>query len=585
MSGWPRAGRLALGAGLLLALGLGMRLSWRTPHAALFYSLLIFAVLLAAVRTLRSGPACAALFAGVSGLALLTRLLHERVTGSWYVDYLGPAGAASAPVVHVDAGIAGLLYWLARLGVPAPGLPFAISAACSALSAGLLAAALRRRQEDGDLPWPALAPLLWGALLSADGILAYLGASDAHHNVALLAFSLAAWWYAEAAARPGPGSAGALPRLPLAGLFLCSAFVGLTRLELIISPLVIPLLLSGLRLPRGDRRQAAAAAAAALGVCFAGLVVSYRGPWLQVASYHPSTWTQFFLYFYVQSPFLYELPPLLAQPYAGACFLLFLLYALRRPNRGLLGLALAYAVLVLPKVLGGFGQARIFCCDDSERYNVILIPVALLMSAVGVAGVLDWAASWLRPGGRRRAAWTVGLLLCLSAWPAKLTFDWMRREVPPWPHQAEFRFLSGELPRLPQGAEVVTVWLERLSDGRDADTQLAAPHALLVHARPDLRWTVLRPGDAVPARGPFYYYRGATCSMDSAAGVTNGPDLPADRELLSRAAGLCGRLERLVSRWEAQQSVPVPSTTVHLQGGRLDLGLGWVDGRPSGRGL
>lgn len=570
---------LTLGTGLFLLLAFSLRTVWRTPPAALVYLLLVPAAALAAVRVVRSGAACAALFAAFSGAALLTRLLHGRVTGSWYVDYLGPVGSASAPVTHVPAGVAGLLHCLSHWHPVPAGLAFGISASCSALSVGFLTAALWRRRERGTSSWPKLAPLVWGALLAADGVLTYLGASDAHHNIALLAFSLAVWWYGETVTQAGPASADAPSLVPLAGLFLCSAFVGLTRLELLISPLVIPLLLAGPGPSLRDRRQAAAAAAAALGVCLAWLVVSYRGPWLQVASFGPSTWAQFFLYLYVQSPFSSELPPLLTQPYAGGCFLLFLLYAWRRPNRGLFGVALAYGLLILPKVMGGFGQARIYCCEDSNRYNVILIPVALLMDAVSIAWMAGQAAVWLRLDRDGRRAWLpVLLLLCLAAWPAKLTVDWMRRETLPLPHHAEFHFLSRSIPRLPQGATVVTVWVERLSDGRDADTQLAAPHALLVYTRPDLRWLALRPGDAIPSQRPFLYYKGASCSMDPAAGVTNGPDLAADREILAQASDLCGRLERRVSSWEARQSVPVRETTLHLKGKQLDLGLGWVKG-------
>lgn len=524
---------------------------------------------LAAARIFRCGAAAALLFVGSSGIAALWRMRHESITGVWYVDYLGPANCATIPATKVTAGFAGFLRCLSFLVPVDPKLVFAISIVCSALSVGFLVVSLWRYQERSDSPWPPYTFLIWGVLLSTDAVLTYIGASDAQHNIALLAFGLGLWWHGETIAEAAAGRTGAISWRPFIGLFLCSAFVGLTRMELLIAPIAIPLLLPRPRSAARAGRQALTWAAVGLGLLLAWSTVSYRQPLSWIALYHPGGW-DFLRQLYTQSPFRADLPPLLGLPCAGAGFLVFLLCAARRDRRILLWTALAYLLLILPKILGGFGQTRIMCCDDIQRYNIILVPVALLMAAAGLA----YALSWLLGGARGRlAAGALASALLMIA--ATRTFG-NRREARPWPHQAEFAFLTEHLPAIPPGGTVVSVWLRSLH-GRDADTQLAIPHALLVYARPDIRWLVVRPGDALPASRPFLFYKGATCSMDADRGVTNGPDYAEDRKALRDSLALCLRLEQAASRWEARQLVPVQEETVHLKDSSLDLGLGWVE--------
>ncbi len=626
-----------LGAGLAGAIGLayGVGFVWQKPCASLLYFSLIPLVLLAAARILRSGAGEIALFGAFTAAAALLRMLHGSVTGCWYVDYLGPLNSTAAPEVHVLGGLTGLLRCLSFLAPVSPEAVFAASAVCSSLSVGFLVLALWRDQKRGLSSWPPYTILVWGVLLATDGTLTYLGASDAHHNVALLAFSLSLWWYGEALRDSGPDQKASTSLLPLFGVFLCSALVGLTRVELLASSVAIPFLLPASKRSYREWRQVKALAALGLGMLLAWIVVSRRDPLGQIAMFHPRTLAQCIYGLFRQSLFRADFPPLLEGPsYPGAAFLVFLLGAARFGNWKHLGLAVIYTALILPKVLGGYETAWIGgFLDDAQRYNIILIPLALFICSAGIAslilllrtrqppfkGARGWAVAgvlacsgailsryhhfeyyiigeavvlalvavggvyglawflergFLSEGARRRCGAVA--LACAGVWLVTATAAWARREVPPLPHQAEFAFLSQNLQRIPHGSTVVAVWLKSLNGRRDADTQLAVPHALLVHARPDLNWVAVMPGEPLPALRPLLYYKGASCSMDPAQGVTNGPDHSSDRELLKRVAVLCRNLEKMTSKWDVRRHVRVKEVTVHLLDEQLDLGLGWI---------
>ncbi|MFI5360706.1 MAG: hypothetical protein ACHQ49_01950 [Elusimicrobiota bacterium] len=641
--GWLKSARhgAVLGAGLAgcICLSYAVASVWRRPCASLLYFVLIPLVLLAASRIIRSGASEIAAFVGLVAAAALFRMSHENVTGAWYVDYLGPMNSAVIPEIHVRGGLSGLLRCLSFLVPVPPAAVFACSRICSSLGVGFLVSALWRHQQRGLPQWPPFTLLIWGVLLATDGTLTYLGASDAHHNIALLAFSLSLWWYGEALRQNPVGGEASTSWWPLLGAFLCSSLVGLTRVELLASPLAIPFLLPARNSSWRDWRQVKAWTSVGLGMLLAWIVVSDRNPLAQIAMFHPHSTAQCVYGLFRQSLFCADLPPLLVRPCLGAAFLVFLFCAVRFGSRRHLGLAFAFTILTLPKVLGGFGTAPLGGFEDTQRYNIILIPLALLIGAAGIAyavmllrtrqlpfrGARGWGAAgalvcsgaglcgaprfsfcyalggaialaliilgiaqaypwvlwrqFLSEGAKRRCA--IAGLACIGLGIAASTLEWVPRDVLLLPHQAEFTFLSRNLVRVPLGSTIVSVWLKRLQD-RDADTQLAVPHSLLVHERPDINWVVVMPGDPIPAVRPLLYYKGASCSMDPAQGVTNGPDRSSDRELLKSVAALCRSLEKMTSPWEVRQRVRIKEGTVHIVNEELDLGLGWIRRRNLG---
>ena len=569
----------ALSAALAAALkSAAPRSIWHKPAAAWLFLFLVPPMVLALARILRGGAAAACVFAVFAGAAALARIRHGFITGSWYVDYLGPVDGVVAPVTHVRAGLAGLLRCLPALPISPENLVFALSLGCSSLAIGMLTAALWRYQQRQSPRWPPYAALVWGLFLSSDATLTYLGSSDAHHNVGLLAFSLGFWWYGEVLAQSHPDNASARPlRVALGMTFLCSLFVGLSRMELLLSPLAIPLLMPARKTGFRAGGKKRVWLALGLGMLAAWLVIRYRSPWRQIAMFQPGSFVEFVGFFWGQFPLndVERLPPFLLQPHLSRLFLVYLFWAICRevPSLGVVG---AYTVLILPKIMGGFGSSALYCCDDSQRYNIILIPIMLLMAALGVSGLLEWLVSWGRRLRGARWFFLAAGLIVYAGIMMRDAADWRRSARPPLPHQAEFYFLTRHLSAVPRGGTVLAVWLERLSDGRDADTQLAVPHALLVHARPDIRWVVQRQGEPLPIRRPFLFYKSASCSMDAAQGVATGQDSAADRSLLHDIESTCRYWERRTSRWEAQERIGIREATVHIKGQQLDLGLGWV---------
>jgi hypothetical protein len=569
----------AVGSGFF-ALAWAVRSAWRQPPAALLFLLLAAASVFAAAAVVRGGAGTAALFLASSACAAASRLLHGFATGAWYVDYVAPVGACVEPMTRVPTGLAGLLRSLSVEPRVLPGFVFAMSLAASSVAIGFLTAALRRHERSCGGPWPCRTSLAWAVLLAADAVLASIGASDAHHNVAFLAFGLAFWCYGEALARQRSTQAPPCAWL-LAGMFIGSAFVGLTRVELILSPLVIPLLLPGAGAPETGRIPLLGAgprggwASLGLGTLFAWIVVSQRHPHDLMALYHPRTAGDFVRCLYMQSPLVASLPPLLDQPMLSVLTAVFLAAIVTREGRPLWGTAAAYAVLILPKVLGGFGMDPIRYCDDTQRYNVVIIALALLMAACGLSQTLGLLVGRQRPMPTFRRWGAAAGIACAVLWAVVKLAGWPRQRALPRPHQVEFAFLARSLPEIPAGATVVSVWLEQLHSRQDVDLQLAVPHALLVHARPDIRWTVCRPGGPALPKGPFLYYRGSTCNIDLARaygrGGSEGWRLLQDYDLL------CRSIESRVTRWQGRQSLPVQEGYMPVREGRIEVGLGWVE--------
>jgi hypothetical protein len=259
-------------------------------------------------------------------------------------------------------------------------------------------------------------------------------------------------------------------------------------------------------------------------------------------------------------------------------------------RRSLAFVLLAYVVAVIPKIIAGFGTATIGPIEPSQRYSILLIPVVLLIAAGGATAVGAQCLAWLRlkVGPERWAQWTRWtkwtewttltksavlcvsiVLLALALWG--LAESQSQRVQPSF--REEYRFLSAHLDQLPTDATVATVWLEHLSQ-RDLDAQLAAPHALLSLARPDIRWVVVGPDDVLSTPDAGYLFKGSTCSLDVQGGLRFGDANAEDRRLVTSALSRCEILESSVEQWIAETEQPASPGTWSMLDGRVALGLG-----------
>ncbi|MBI5479007.1 MAG: hypothetical protein HY906_09135 [Deltaproteobacteria bacterium] len=522
----------------------------------------------------RSSRRSLAHFVAFASLAAAIRATTPHLPANWYVDYLPPPSAVQEPFMNVRGGWGGFLHLLGRfLDVP-PSVVFGVSTACSSLAVGLLVATFLRFQERGSSRWPRHTPVFLGLLMSLDAIQVWLGASDAPHNVALLAFTLGLFWYAEALAA---SRAARRQWPPLAGVLACAALVGLTRVELLLSPVAYPLLLC----EPGPRARGVLARLGTL-VSAMGLVLLLRLYWLLGPGTLPGPPDVLSAGLRraidAHSPLTNILFPLSDWTQAGL-LLLFIVACLSRRGLGLLLTPLAYAVLVLPKIVGGFGEARLGAePGPAHRYDIILEALLLLMLAAGAAQGAEWVAALAQRFASRVAQRVVlvsAILVSVCLWLKQAVQAGALLPYRPLPYQAEYDFLRDSLARVPRGGRIVAVWA-RTVRGRDLDTALAIPHALLITARPDLEWRVIPPGSVVPSDRPLYFYRGATCSLDPAATptVTAPSAAGPDREIVAGHIELCRSLDQRVERWLAQRRVSVRPMTWPLRAAQVDLGIG-----------
>jgi hypothetical protein len=253
------------------------------------------------------------------------------------------------------------------------------------------------------------------------------------------------------------------------------------------------------------------------------------------------------------------------------------------------------------------------------RYDIVTMPVLLLMFAVG--------AAWLWPRLRRlaRVQWLEVVLGTLAV-VALLVFGIGDRRHPSGgpihSFQAEHLFLQKNLALVPRGATVLTVWQKRLGEARDLDAQLGVPHALVVHERPDIRWRILFPEEVEESRldggstspgirvipideilamaeeprpsffanprrerrssrdrlvGPIFFYAGSSCSLDPTGGARGTPDTGLGRAQVVVAARLCSSLAQAVGAWVARESREVLPGTWTYQQGVVHLAIGRLD--------
>jgi hypothetical protein len=553
---WPSRRSLLTPLAVLLATaaaGPCLQSVWCHPATSLawlsLYALSGFAIVLIA----RHGSRSLAVWLALVGASALLRWLHPDVTGSWYVDYVEPDGSATVAYRHLEGGLTGLLTQMPFL---APERIFDLSRMSSSLSVGFLGWSVWRGRNSVFAAWPASTWWIWGVLLVIDQTSIYLGCSDAHHVFALVAFSLGFLFCVET-----PNRNTTLQWLCLLGLALATALVGLTRLELALSPVVyLTMLLTARRYPTDAvERPVWYAIAAGMGVTV--LTLGWTRALGQVRSFHASSVDDLLAGVITQSPNHVQLPPLFVD--AGSMvlavlFLLFLFHAARRSNRRLLWVFLAYAALILPKMIGGFHGAVVGGFGDEQRYHIILIPTLLLLVAGGAALVVRWTAALLHSRPRRLLVVT-GLA---ASWIVVLVAIESHAPTMPLAHQAEFRFLRQNLHALPLGATVIAVWLKELHDGRDVDNQLALGHALLVHARPDISWRLVSPDEPMlPKERPLFYYRSAGCSLDPDQPIRTGVDFSEDHRLVRETRELCAMLDRRVETWLATDEAMVRLVT------------------------
>jgi len=397
--------RAVLVIGLSLPfLGYSWRQAWLQPGAAIPWFSLVALVAVTVWRMADEDSRVLRRFLILTAVALVVRWLAPWLPANWYVDYHAVTPDAQPPVMHFTGGMA---YWPAFLSQwvsVTPGFVFIVSAACSAVSAGMLAATLSRHCGDGPGKWPRYTYAVFGIVLCFDWVMVWLGASDAPHNIALLAFSLGFYWYAEmirTADEPASPSSPIGTRLinnlaPLV-ILLCSALVGLTRPELLLWPLAYVFMVQrkkeGQRTTDWLRGHLLVLVPIVLGIALAFLTGSH-GRILEAITVHRSAGGAGFLEgLFTQSPLCVWLRPFFS--YAAPLLFLFYLWLCWRKKRLLLLLG-GYFILVLPKVLGGFGGAVVGELDPSDRYNIISVPLVLLMFSAGLVHVAKTAWAWLK---------------------------------------------------------------------------------------------------------------------------------------------------------------------------------------------
>jgi len=513
--------------------------------------------------------------------ALIVRGSFQWLPANWYTDFLGPRGAQDV-FTRRPEGFATFFRNLdAMVGVDA-GFIFACSALCSALAVAFLVSAFRDAGPgERGVSWPRYTGPLLGVLMVFDPIQVLLGSSDAPHTTSVLAFSLAAWWYREALEDSGRGrhSIGAQ-----SALFFSLSLVGLTRPELALSGLCLPLVLrpgTGLKGLKSDRALWITVLAA---VVLGATVWLGRNLFVQVQAVDGDqlgrwAWAVLppFLTGRGPSPFSSEFG---FQVVLVTCFGSFVWGVFRHRRYGLFLALAAYVLLLLPRLPTPFHRVVMSGSVTEFRYDIIVEAVLLLCLAGGAAWLLDGAVNLVRRlRGRRARIATGALMACivLSLWMGRRVAkgDFLLEET--LTYRAEYAFLDGALPRVPQGAPVAYHWVEHLDQGRfdqDLDTGLALPHVLLAFERPDIRWFPLAPGDPLPEMRPLYYHRGPVCSLDPAVLRESGYQEAADyMDDLRRA---CMKTEKRVSEWIVHREVRARADRWEMTDGTLRLGLGVI---------
>lgn len=519
--------------------------------------------------------------AAMGMVALAVRGSFQWLPANWYTDFLGPAGAQEV-FTRRPEGFASFFRNLDGLVSVGPGVLFGWSTLCSSLAVVFLVSAFRDGHPgERGLPWPRYTALFLAALMVFDPMQVLLGSSDAPHTTSLLAFSLAAWWYREALENSGHGRFSIAEH---AALFFSLSLVGLTRPELALSGLSLPLVLRPTYGSTGVRKEGV------LWVTVAAAVVLGASVWLGrnlfvemqvVDADQLGRWA-----WAVVPPFLTGRGPspmsseFLFQVVLVSCFGSFLWGVLRSRRYGLLLALVAYVLLLVPRLPTPFHRVVLSGSVTEFRYDIIVELILLLCLAGGAAWLMQGAVHLVRRLRRRRSRIAVGaFLVCtvLSLWMGRRIAqgDFLLEEH--LTYRAEYAFLSEVLLHVPPDASVAYHWVEHIHRGRfdqDLDTGLALPHVLTAFHRPDIRWIALAPGDQLPDTRPLYYHRGPVCSLDPAVLLEAG--YPEAAEYLHGLLRACRETEDLVTDWIARREVGARADRWEMVDGTLRLGLGVI---------
>ncbi len=495
----------------------------------------------------------------IGAVALALRSRSPHVPANWYADLTGPAGVQPPVFLRRAEGYAGFFHLLSRAFTVTPSLIFAWSVFCSTAAVVVACSALLRRADRAARPTWRFAALTWGVLLAVDVRLVYLGASDAPHNVAFLAFALALWWYGEATDREARA-----PWLAFAAAGLSATLVGATRPELALSALAVPLLLPPLAPAARNRRvlPALVLLAAVLGPLWMWFDQDLGMSLHPVTAHHVRAWLAGLA------------PPLvmLAVTYSIAA-------AVGRREPSLALPLVAYVALAVPRIATDFYLGSIVVGARSVvasfRYDAVLTPVLLLSVALSAGALCELALSLRHRFARPLAALAVVALVAAFSrrWTDLNTDGTGRFPVDPTPYQVEYVFLRRALSAVPRGATVVAVWVDHFPSHRlDPDTGLAWPATLLAFARPDLHFVTVDPDRPAPVVAGQWFFRGAMCSIDPEPVRSDAP--PEDVAYIGRFTGLCRELDARVRRRGPSARMAAQGMWWPLRAGVADLALG-----------
>ena len=580
---WGRVGLglVAAAAGSALVVLVGGPVLATRPVALLWLALPVL-VLVAAHQVVRRDRTEAWAALGLGTLAAVARGLAQHLPANWYVDLHGPWSAEPA-YLQRDVGFAGFFAYLDAVVPLGASFLFVWNVACSALAVSLLVSACWRENdpEDRRSDRPRGSAVCLGLLLALDPLQVALGASDATHSTALLAFALGLWWYREISRGAALGANAAASWRGQACLYACVALAGLTRPELSYVALVYPVLVPSTGAERRTRTARVSAGVVATAVLVAVLFWSRLDVGVAIRAVTMDR-LRFFLT-HLAPPFLRADPGSCPWPWdarfrdvlLGLSAAWLVRVAVVRVWRAL-WIIPGYVLLMLPRVASDFNRAP-FCENLAAlRYDVVLGVVVMSVAAAGGAAVLE-ALAWL--GARipiriRRPARIVAVLGLgggVVGWVAQ-TATW---DPGPYCYRREFAFLRAAIGLLPPGSTVALHW-SRLMPGAPfaLDTGLGLPHAALSFERRDLHWLLLGPRDALPAARPLYYYHGAVCGLDPRDFAAKGAAGAADGVEQLRTA--CSEAKSRVGTWLIERDEPVRTIFWRLEKDRLQLGIGEI---------
>jgi len=449
-------------------------------------------------------------------IALVLRIQAPHLPANWYVALQVPDGLPVADVVG-SGGFAGLFRAIGFMLPINSYWVFIWNISASTLTAMLFSwAGYRSIDMDGERRWPSWAPAAWGLLLALSPILVRVGASDGTHVTALFAAAVAAACYVEA-------TRSDLIRWWLGALF-AAVLIGWTRLEFATFPLVLPFLFGTGKRPRNHRFAWVVGFIGLVGVAALASIArrNIHAEVTQIGTFqwsyeHITSWFKVLTLQFLREHHLNQALYLLFVPFAA--------WAIWTRRLSHLGPALAFYILVSPRVISAFHEPEIAWNLLIARYDLAIIVVMCLWAAVGLFGVwtlLQEAATRLSrqaPGKEKLASQAATVLLLaltivLFAWgrPAEEIADHR------YAFQHEYEFLSARLDELDSDT-VIAIWQQGDRNERhDFDTALAQPHPLLVMDHPNVRWVVVNEFASLPEDlTDAYFFPSANAQLDPEA--------------------------------------------------------------------